>query len=259
MPDVTTFDGLLDLATNYSATYPLQEQNVSAVTAAVAAGTGTGYRENLVRITLPSLPSGRSKYRAVGGSVTGSNAQSVPLVKLVPLATYTASSTSGTYTAGSTMPSRRIVGSDTALQLAAPLVVLVATVAVTATTPTITVTYTDQGGTSGNTATLVFPSNPTLHSAFVVNPHLASGDTGVQAVTAMTKSAGSAGTVTAYGLYPVHLSSSGTGPTNIAPDFWSSPIPKLSLQTSDNLTAYMFGSTATNTHALITVSGVADT
>jgi uracil phosphoribosyltransferase len=107
----------------------------------------------------------------------------------------------GTFTAGSTMPTRTISG--VSVQTASVYPFLVVDTAVTATTPTVTITYTDQDGNTGNVATMILPTSPALSTAFAIAPHFASGDTGMRAVTAMTKSAGTAGVVSVYGFIPV--------------------------------------------------------
>ena len=105
----------------------------------------------------------------------------------------------GTFTDGSAMPTRSV--KNASVTTSAQLVVAVVTVAVTATTPTVTITYTDQDGNGSQTATLVLPTSPGINSAFLVNPHLATDDTGIRDITNVTKSAGSAGTIVFYGLH----------------------------------------------------------
>lgn len=113
----------------------------------------------------------------------------------------------GTFTGGSAMPTRPLMGGS--VTPVAPLVFAVVTAVITATTPTITITYTDQGGTTGQTATLVLPTNPAVNTCFFVNPHLASGDTGIREITNITKSAGTAGTLTLFGVHTIRVAAQG--------------------------------------------------
>lgn len=100
----------------------------------------------------------------------------------------------GTFTDGVAMPVKAYSG-KAAVQTSTQMVCLVIDSAAnaTATTPTITVTYVNQDGVGSRTATLVLPTNPTAGSCFLLTPTLQAGDTGIQDVTNITKSAGSAG------------------------------------------------------------------
>jgi len=102
----------------------------------------------------------------------------------------------GTFTDGVAMPTKTI--KDTSLQTAALLAFAWVSSAGTTGAPNITITYTDQDGNTGATANLVMPSNSI--GAFLIQPHLASGDVGIRDVTNVTKSAGTVGTVNIAGL-----------------------------------------------------------
>jgi len=81
-----------------------------------------------------------------------------------------------------------------------PVAFLVVTTTLTgATTPVLTITYKNQAGTGSKTATLTLPSNPVVNSAFIINPHLASGDSGVQDITNLSISTGTGGVIKIYG------------------------------------------------------------
>lgn len=110
----------------------------------------------------------------------------------------------GTFTDGSAMPTRTVKGSS--VTTSGQMVVAVVTTAVTATTPLVTITYTDQDGNTGNSAAMTLPTSPALNSVFNVYPHLATGDTGIRDITAVTKSAGTAGVITFYGLHIINVS-----------------------------------------------------
>lgn len=84
------------------------------------------------------------------------------------------------------MPTKTILG--TALQTASNLAMLTVATAGSASTPTITITYQNQDGVGGQTATLVLPSSFTAGSAFLINPQLANGDSGIQKITGISSS-----------------------------------------------------------------------
>ena len=106
----------------------------------------------------------------------------------------------GAFTDGVAMPSKTIRG--TSVQTAASLAFCAVTSAVSGTS-TITITYTNQSGTTGRTASLTLPSSPALGSAFYIHPHLQAGDTGIRDVTNITQSGGTGGVVEVYGLLPI--------------------------------------------------------
>jgi len=105
----------------------------------------------------------------------------------------------GAFTAGVSMPVKRYAGVTAGVQTSSQLTFLAADAACTATTPTITVTYTNQNGDSGRSAALVVPTNAAVDSAYLLTPSLQAGDTGIQSVSNITKSAGTAGTISVYG------------------------------------------------------------
>ena len=124
-----------------------------------------------------------------------------------------------TFTDGVSMPVKNVLGNS--IQTAAEMTVVVATTALTATTPVLTITYTDQDGNTGNTATLTLPTNVSVNSGFLVHPHLANGDTGIRDITNVSISTGSAGVLGIFGLLILNTQSNGItfcpnrfGPTN---------------------------------------------
>lgn len=141
------------------------------------------------------------------------------------------------FSSGSSMPTKTIEGSS--IQTASMFTVIVATTALTATTPVLTVTYTDQDGNTGQTATMTLPSSPTLNTGFFLNPHLANGDTGVRAVTNMSISTGSAGVLKAYGVIPQHVTASGLAACSTSLDFLQAPFPLVPFVAGDSLSFYM--------------------
>lgn len=201
----------------------------------------------------------------MGGSVTGAyittakmlneDAGTLMIMGLeVLLGTLTVSGNS--FAAGSAMPLRDIPGFAD-VQLASMLTMIEVSTTLTATTPVLTITYTDQDGNTGQTAALTLPTNSILSTAFVVTPHLATGDTGVRAVTNMSISAGTAGVLKAYGVVPLACGNSGIAASVSAPDILSAPMLMVKLETGDILSFYRFGAVNT-TNIMAMVAAVAD-
>lgn len=147
-----------------------------------------------------------------------------------------------TFVAGSSMPTKTIEGSS--IQTASIFPVLVATASLTATTPVVTITYTDQDGNTGNTCTMTLPTNPVVQTGFFMVPHLANGDTGVRAITNMSISTGSAGTLKVYGVIPQHLGVAGTIGTANSLDFLQAPFPLVPFAAGEVLAFYVNGTAA---------------
>lgn len=164
----------------------------------------------------------------------------------------------GTFSDGVAMPTKNIMGSS--IQSATQLLVLEVSAAVTATTPLITITYTDQDGNTGNTATLTLPTNPALNSVFLCNPYLASGDSGVQDITNITKSAGTAGTIHAYGLLILNVMKTGSVAGAQGLDQLTLPrVPWIATQ-GETVAIYEFGgNNAVNSMLAVAMAGVAET
>jgi hypothetical protein len=149
------------------------------------------------------------------------------------------------FVAGSDMPTDRpVFGENQTMATMVPM--LVVTSNLTATTPTITITYTNQDGVTGQTATLILPTNPVLNSAFMITPHLASGDTGIRAITNMSKSAGTGGILKIFGLVPLAMGNGSTAAAVMTPDILPSPILMPMLKGGDKIAFYRFGSSTTN-------------
>lgn len=176
-------------------------RNAAASTAGTTASGSMSGRRMDATVTLPAMtgPTGAYCMRASVGSLPG---QALALVavetELGSLAVAT-----DTFTAGSAMRSRRDrVGAS--VQADAQLVALVATVALTATTPTITITYTNQDGVGSRTATVLLPTSIAVNTAFLLRPdQLQAGDTAIRSVENISKSAGTAGTLKLFGLNPI--------------------------------------------------------
>jgi hypothetical protein len=77
-------------------------------------------------------------------------------------------------------------------------------------TPILTVTYTDQDGNTGQTATITLPSNAAVGTVCRLAAYLASGDSGVRAVTNMSLTASTGGVVKIIGYLPLQVGTEGT-------------------------------------------------
>lgn len=176
----------------------------SAVVATTAASTTCGYVSACRfpnSLVIPTL----------GGTVTGAyvtlcrmvgaRASCVFVAALeVLLGTLTVSG--NVFADGSIMPTRLVNGVSQVLATMIPM--LVVNTALTATTPAVTITYTDQDGNTGNSAVLTLPTNPVINTAFCIMPHMVAGDTGIIDITNISISAGSAGVLKVYGLVPIN-------------------------------------------------------
>lgn len=168
----------------------------------------------------------------------------------VDLGTLTVSGNS--FSAGSSMPSRPTAENSTPVQSAALFNAIYVSASVTATTPVVTITYTNQDGTTGRTASLTLNSNPAVNSMFSLRTHLQSGDTGIRAVTNMSISTGSAGTIKAIGILPIaiHATNNSSGAGGGFPPL-GMPISMPRLAAGDNIGFYRIGANAAG--ALIAV------
>lgn len=154
------------------------------------------------------------------------------------------------FTSGVTMPTKTING--VSKTTAASLLFVVITASATATTPVLTITYTDQNGNTGNTATMTLPSNALINSAFFLQPHLATGDSGIRAVTNMSISTGTAGSLKVYGILPQHFYQNQSALFPYGTDLLSTSIPPILAEPNDNIAIYRYGAnTASDVMALL--------
>lgn len=160
---------------------------------------------------------------------------------------------------GVAMPSKRSNGGLTPVQTVASEILVVVTATLTATTPVLTITYTDQDGNTGQTATLTLPTNAAIHSAFRVNPHLASGDTGIRDVTNLSISTGSAGSLVVYGILPLAiLTMTATGAAGSNSPLIAPAVLYL-VEPGDVIGFYRYVDATVASSAFVMLSGVAET
>lgn len=185
---------------------------VASVTAGTVQSGYTGFKHYTDEFIMPSsLPASVLGYFFGSLDVSANINQATTHACLqYDLATLTGAAS---FAAGVTMPVKRILGQS--IQTAAMLAVLRITTAFTGgTTPTIVITYTNQDGVTGRTATLILPANPTANAAFLIAPHLQSGDTGILSVQNITRSLGTVGVCVVSGLLPMHIQPSAISAPN---------------------------------------------
>lgn len=225
-------------------------------TTSTAALTTCGYTTTTrypVSLTIPTL----------GGSVTAayvtycrmSGYIQCPIMCAYEVDMGTLTVSGNVFADGSAMPTRTVAGSS--IQLASMIPIVVATAALTSTTPVLTITYTDQGGNTAQTCTMTLPTSPVINTGFIMTPHLANGDTGVQDITNISISTGSAGTLKVYGIMPIAIGASGNPMSADTPDPLISPFPMIPLLAGDVLSFYRFGQTAA-TDFIACVAAVGD-
>ena len=161
-----------------------------------------------------------------------------------------------TFTAGVTVPTKIIRGLS--LTGAGILPMLAYTVAGTGTAATFTITYTNQAGTANHSMTISPPTPPIINSAFCLRPHLATGDTAMRAVTDISKTGGTNGTIIVTALLVLQTCIIAPGGASYS-GLDLLPVPNIPWigEAGDVIAFYAFGGVATSDiHAVI--SGVAD-
>lgn len=182
----------------------LSRMLIDTIAATTAANTTSGYVSAgmfpFAIFTVPRMGSGVSvAYLTAFGANQSASAGSMVLAVAI-FSMGSINMNTGTFTPGVSMPIRPI-GKQAQVQTATERVFLYVSSAVTATTPLVTITYTNQDGTANQSAALTLPTGVTANSVYFVDPHLASGDTGMRSVSNITKSAGTAGTIVCYGAW----------------------------------------------------------
>lgn len=159
------------------------------------------------------------------------------------------------FAAGSSMPTKII--KDTSITTAASLVMVYISVSTVLTTPTLTITYTNQAGTGSRTATMTIPTNALVNSCFLLQPHLQAGDTGIRAVTNMSLSSGTSGTIVVIGVLPLAYSSCGLSALVTGPDPVIVPTAMFPVAATNVIAFYRNGSALAGEIRAV-LSGVAD-
>lgn len=216
----------------------------STTTATTTSGSVTAQRYPRP-VSLPALGTG-----VTGAYLTYCRSMSLTGVSTVMvgieylLGTLTVSGNS--YSHGVSMPTKTIRGVSTLT--AASEVFAVVTTTLSATTPVLTFNYTDQDGNTGASGSVTLPTNSFIGSAFKITPHLASGDTGIRALSAsgpngLSISTGTAGVIRLYGVLPLWIgTSSGVSSTGTLDPLTVSGVPYL-IESGDAVGVYRYGTT----------------
>jgi hypothetical protein len=156
------------------------------------------------------------------------------------------------FAAGVSMPSKLVVQSGNTVQTSTLIPVLVVTTALTATTPIVTITYANQDGTGSRTCTMTLPTNVTIDTVFCMLPHLQTGDFGVQSVSNISISTGSAGVLKVMGLLPLAMRHAQANVCISELNNFQSSVPMFMAEANEVIAFYHFGSgTAPELHATI--------
>lgn len=174
-------------------------RTLTSITAAITAATSTsGYITHCRApdvLTVPSLGTGLTGMYITNFNYTSQLKVGAYLMNEFSLGTLTVSG--NVFADGSVMPTKTI--RKTSITTASQMAFAVVTTTLVATTPVLTITYTDQNGNTGNTATMTLPTNAAANSAYAIHPHLATGDTGIQDITNISISTGTAGVINIFG------------------------------------------------------------
>jgi hypothetical protein len=147
---------------------------------------------------------------------------------------------------GVAMPTKTVRG--TSAQSATLMPMLYVSTTLVAVTPVITITYVNQSGLGGQTATLTLPTNAAVGSAFCIAPHLASGDTGIQNITGISTSAGTGGVLKIYGVLPLaEINQGGSSFSQVSIPPLALPNEMFLITNAETLGFYRFGAVTTNT------------
>lgn len=246
-------DDMISLAQTYGA----WKRSIATFSPATTAAT-----TNSGKISVKRYPDGFT-VPSLGSGITAAYFTEIAMAMPIAVSTLVAAHetllgsltvSTNTFSSGSAMPTKTIEGAS--VTTASVIPILVATVALTATTPVVTITYTDQDGNTGNTCTMTLPTNSTRTSGYLMTPHLASGDTGVRAVTNMSISTGSAGTLAVYGLLPQAVAVNSITASGTYLNALTAPLPMIPFSATEVLGIYQFGvATATDVHVSVCVIG----
>ena len=172
------------------------------------------------------------------------------------LGTITANGGTGTFSAGSTMPTKTIAG--TSVQTASMRHFVYISTTLSAVAPVLTITYTDQNGNTGVTMTITIPSGSVVNSMFDLTSSLASGDTGIRAVTDMSWTLNpAAGVARVIGVLTMAIGDNTIGGAGATMKPLSSPLPLFLVEENDVIGMYKCGTNGTTTMLAMLV-GVAE-
>jgi len=248
-----TLNNILSNAQTYGAihrTINLPKPPSSTTAANANCGGITGQR---MPVSL-NIFGGTSSSPSLGASVTGGYITQLrvasPLISTLSIlgieyqmGQVTANGGTGTFVDGSALPTKSIVNAGGTSVTIAPLMIFayVSTTMVGAGTYTLTITYANQDGTGGRTATLTIPNVSVVNSAFDVIPHLQGDDTTMTDITGITLT-GTSGVIKIMALFPVGWSSgTSVDDYNVATDPLTCTFPFFKIENTDTLAFYRLG------------------
>lgn len=213
----------------------------------VNTGTTSGYQTVARWQETPTVPT-------LGGSVPYAYCKSVRATALtgsggilVGLETNggTLTVSGNSFAAGTALPSRKSSGASAAVQLASTMPILWSSASATATTPVVTIGYTNEAGTSSRSMTMTLPTNSLIGSAYLMSPHLQSGDLGIRSIDSMSISTGTAGVFKVGLLVPfvTQLNGAATG-CSITTQFI--PVVQPGLLAGDQIGVYRIGTNSSS-------------
>lgn len=214
-------------------------------TAATANSGGVLAQRYPSTITLPTLGTGVTGAHLSYCRVSSSSSGVTMMVGIeYLLGTLTVSGNS--YSHGVSMPTKTIRGTSTVT--AASEIFAVVTTTMSATAPVLTFNYTDQDGNTGASGSITMPNNAASGSAYRLSPHLASGDTGIRALSAsgpngLSISTGTSGVVRIYGVLPLWVGTQNVASSVATNDPLAvSEVPYL-IESGENIAVYRYGAT----------------
>ena len=234
-------DDMISLAQTYGA----WRRSISTKTIATTAATANCGKLNAKRFpsafTVPSFGAGvTAAYMTECGIGATSSVTNTFVGYELVLGSLTVSG--NVFSAGTAMPTRTIEGASVVTATLIPLLVVATTL--TATTPDVTITYTNQAGTGSRTATLTLPTNVTINSGYPIMPHLQSGDTGVRSVENISISTGSAGVLQVYGMIPQAIATNSATASGTIVTAMNSPLPMFPFLAGDSIGIWQMSSAA---------------
>lgn len=246
-------DDMINLANTHGSWRRTFSATIAATTAATTNCGKISVKRAPIGLTIPTLGAGISAAyfteitlaHPIAGAIAIAGHETL-------LGTLTVSGNS--FSAGTAMPTKTVEGSSVTTATIVP--VAVATTAYTATTPVLTITYTNQDGTTGQTCSMTLPTNATVNTGFFMIPHLATGDTGVREVTNMSISTGSAGVIRVYGILPQCVALNASAGSGYSFATLTTALPMIPFTAGETLGFYTFGATGgTDIHATVCAIG----
>ena len=201
----TTLDSLDNIITSFQNNGGWHRYYTALTPATVAGATTTsGYITSQyigTDIAVPSVGAGLTGMYITNCHMTSITGTILLVCALkYELGTLTVSGNS--FVDGVAMPTKslRLKQQSASIQTAAQMAFAVVTTTMVATAPVLTITYVDQGGNGSQTSTLTLPTSAGIGSAFLIDPHLANGDSGIRDITNLSISTGTAGVIKIHGL-----------------------------------------------------------